>query len=181
MKTNNRFNLKLMLLCALQICSISLSARWVWYQPAPVVVYQEPTVADAIVGGAFGIGCGIAAIVHHQKEKKQYKEYIQTFRDMGYTTGQAKIYAKMAMNNPEGLRAVVRSIDQEKLVQTKVIARDAEIEKLHDQNLQVKQESHDQKLQEMSHEYKLKLLTYLVLLLTTIIIFGIGFLLYRKR
>lgn len=181
MNFNNRFNLKLILLCALQMCSLSMSARWVWYQPAPVVVYQEPSGAEVVAAGIVGLGCGIAAIVDHQKKKQQHKEYIQTFKDMGYTAGQAKIYAKMAMNNPEGLQAVVRSIDQEKLVQQKLMAREAEIQKLHAQNVQVKQESHEQKLQEMSHEYKLKLLTYLVLLLMTIIVFGVGFLLFRKK
>lgn len=185
MDINNRCRIKLFGLFVLQLCSMSLNAGWCWYQPAPIVVCRQPSAGEAIATGVVAVGAciglGIAAIVERRAKKRRFKEYIENFRDMGYTKEQARIYAQMAMENPEGLQAVVRSIDQEKLVQTQILAQHELMKKSHDQNLQDKKELHNQKLEQMSHEHKLRLLTYLVMLLTTIILLGGGFLLYRKR
>jgi LPXTG-motif cell wall-anchored protein len=43
------------------------------------------------------------------------------------------------------------------------------------------QQSHSQKMQEMSHEIQLKLMTYLVMMLSTVLLAGLGFVLYRRK
>jgi hypothetical protein len=158
----------------MQSISAPVQAYWTWYQPAPVVVYHEPSAGEAIVTGivALGacIGLGAVAIAESRAQKRQFKEYVNIFKNMGYSREQSRIYAQMAMKNPEGLTAVMHSIDQEKLVQTQAIVQH-----------RLMKESHSQKLQEMSHEHQLKLMTYLVMLLSAIILAGIGFALYRRR
>lgn len=157
----------LALLCSGDIFSV-------WYRQETAIVYREVSPAESIATGMVGLGAcvgmGIASIVKHKAKKRQFKEYQQAFKDMGYSREQAMIYAKMAMNNPEGLQAVVRSIDQEKLSLSKMAAEQKTVKM-----------SHEQKMQEMSHEYKLKLLTYLVMLLASIIAVGTIFLCYRSR
>ena len=166
-------HLKLYLLFFLQACSASIHSKWVWYQPAPVL-YREPSAGENLVTGVVTLGAcvgvGIAAIVERRAKKKKFKEYIYTFRNMGYSKEQAQIYAQMAMNNPEGLQAVVRSIDQANSIQSCATVQH-----------ELANQTHSNKLEEMSHEYKLKLLTYLVTLLSSILLVGVGFLFYRKR
>ena len=154
------------------LCSVDIYS--VWYRKETAVVYREISPTESLVTGIVGlgacIGMGIASVVQYKSNKRQLKEYQHVFRNMGYSKEQAMVYAKMAMSNPDGLQAVMRSIDQEKMVQSQILAQHANVKTFH-----------DQKLQEMSHEYKLKLLTYLVMLLTSIIAVGAGFLFYRKR
>lgn len=185
MVSSSRLSIQLVGLCIVQFFSAALHADWIWYRPVPVIVHREPSVgefvATSVVAAGACVGLGIAAIVEHRAQKRMFKEYIETFRDMGYSKHQAKIYAQLAMENPEGLQAVVRSIDQEKLLQAQIAAQHEMIKKSHHQKLQDTKELHQQKLQEMSHEYTLKLMTYLVILLTTIIVAGLGLLWYRRR
>ncbi|MBP9765233.1 hypothetical protein KBD08_02760 [Candidatus Babeliales bacterium] len=182
---DHTYRFKFILVCVLQVCSLSLHAGYFWYQPAPVVVYQQPSAAESIVTGVaalgVGIGCGVAAIVKHTAKKQKFKEYVETFRDMGYSKQQAKIYAQMALDNPEGLQAVLRSIDQKNLVQAQIVAQQEMMKSSHDQDLKVKKEAHDQKMIEFSHEYKLKMLMFLVVFLSLIIFLGGLFLFYNKR
>lgn len=169
--SNKKLKLSLLLL---SLVALPLQAKWLWYEPTPVIVYREPSAGEAIATGIVGLGAclglGVASIVKHKKQKQQLKEYVQTFQDMGYSAGQAKIYAKMAMQHPEGLKAVVDSIDQDKKLQTQILSQN-----------HVMQNSHSQKMQEMSHEAQLKLMTYLVMMLSLVILAGLGFMLYRRR
>lgn len=166
-------NKNLLLLLTLFI-ALPIQAKWFWYEPTPVIVYREPSVGEAIATGILGLGAcvglGIASIVKHEKNKKQLKEYVRTFQDMGYNLGQAKIYAKMAMEHPEGLKAVVDSIDKDKQTQSKMLLQNHTL-----------QQSHSQKMQEMSHATQLKLMTYLVMMLSMVILAGLGYALYRRK
>ncbi len=158
----------------LSLIALPMQAKWFWYEPRPVIVYHEPSAAEALATGILGIGTcvglGVASLVTHQKNKKQFKDFVHTFQDMGYSSGQSKIYAKMAMQHPEGLKAVVDSIDKDKKLQTQILS----------QNHMLKN-SHSQKMQEMSHEAQLKLMTYLVMMLSLVILAGLGFMLYRRK
>jgi hypothetical protein len=178
----NKFNKKnvILALIALFQGTIALEARWHWYQPAPVVVY-EPSAAEAVIGLGACLGLGIAGIVQHCQKKKKYREFVETFRDMGYTKERAKVYAQMAMNHPQGLEAVLKSIDQENAMKSEQIA-----EQKIEENKQVAQEKmqniqHQQKIEQMSHEHKLNLLTYIVMFLSGFIVLGLGFLLVRRK
>jgi hypothetical protein len=182
-----KFNIKHLFLTVLALFqgSVSLQARWFWYEPAParviIVEQHQSTKADAVVGLGACLGLGIAGIVKHCQKKKKFRDYVETFRDMGYSRERAKVYAQMAMNNPQGLEAVLKSIDQENAMKSEQIA-----EQKIEENKQLAQEKmqdvqHQQKMEQMSHEHKLNLLTYLVMFLSGFIVFGLGFLLFKRK
>ena len=135
-----------------------------------VVVDRTDSVSDAIVGLGFCLGYGISGIVKHCKNKKQYRKYIQTFRDMGYTKERAEIYAKMAMNHTGGLDAVIKSIDDE---QAMILNKTSE------QKMQEIQ--HKQTMEQMAYQQKLNLLTNLIIFLSGVLVIGIGFLFFRRK
>lgn len=175
MYKKSRFTVLAFLL--LQMSSVSMQAPWYWYEPAPVVVYREPSIGESAFALGAGLGLGISAVCKRQAEKKKFRKYIQTFRDMGYSREQSQIYAQMSIDNVGGLQAVMNSINQEKEMESRLIAQQ--------ESLAAQQElmkaSHGQKLEQMSHEHKLNMLTYLVMFLSTIILVGIGLLLYRRK
>lgn len=159
----------------LTFASVSAQARWFWYEPAPVVVYrQEVSPVEAIVGGVVGaaacVGLGIKALVNFKSKKRKLEEYKQAFIGMGYSADQAKIYAEMALANPKGLEAVMQSIDQKNQVLSENQSQKTLLS-----------ESHQQKMQEMSHEFQLKLMTYFATFLMMIATLGVAIFLYRRK
>ncbi len=172
MEFQNKILKKLFLLSLFAVSSVQ--ARWFWHEPAPVVVYREPSVGDAILTGVIGVGTclglGIASLVKHSKKKRELREYVHIFKDMGYSSAQAKIYANMAMEHPEGVKSVIDSINYDKKNQTEML-----------QQKNILKQTHTQKIQEMSHETTLKLMTYLVMMLSLVILAGLGFALYRRK
>ena len=179
----NRKNIFLAMIALFQ-GSIALQARWYWYEPAPVVVVEhryEPSPAAAVVGLGACIGLGIAGIVNHCQKKKKFRDFVETFRDMGYSRERAKVYAQMAMNNPEGLEAVLKSIDQENAMKSQQLS-DKRMQEEKQASVEKMQEvAHQQKMQEMSHEHTLNLLTYAILFLSGFVVFGLGLLLFRRK
>lgn len=172
-------------LIALFQATAVVQARWYWYEPAPtpviIVEKREPAVAEAVVGLGACLGLGIAGIVKHCQKKKKFRDYVETFKDMGYSRERAKIYAQMAMNNPQGLEAVLKSIDQENSIKFKQISEQNMQEEKQHASEKMQEVKHQQKMQEMSHEHKLNLLTYVVLFLSGFIVFGLGLLLFRRK
>lgn len=162
--------------------TINLQARW--YNSTSVVVVEhryEPSPADAVAGFGVCMGLGIAGIVEHCKKKKKHREFIETFRDMGYSKERAKVYAQMAMNNPGGLEAVIKSIDQENAMKSQQLADQRILEEKQIAQKEMQEVQHQQTIEQMSHQHKLNLLTYIALFLSGFVILGLGFLLFRKR
>ncbi len=165
---------------------VMLQARYYVHRvpvvPAPVIIVEkrEPA-ADAVVGLGACFGLGIAGIVKHCQKKKKFRDYMETFRDMGYSRERAKVYAQMAMNHPQGLEAVLKSIDQENAVKSQQIAEQKMQEKKQTAQEKMQEIQHEQKMEQMSHAHKLNLLTYVVIFLSGFIVFGLGFLLFRRK
>lgn len=184
----NKFTMKHLFLTVLALFqgSMALQARFWGHRPAPAQViivekHQPAVAADAVVGLGACVGLGIAGIVQHCQKKKKFRDYVETFRDMGYTRERAKVYAQMAMNHPQGLEAVLQSIDQENAMKSEQIAEQKMQEEKQLAQEKMQDIQHQQKMEQMSHEHKLNLLTYLVMFLSGFIVFGVCFLLFRRK
>ncbi|MBI2344737.1 hypothetical protein HYV10_01540 [Candidatus Dependentiae bacterium] len=175
----NKKNIFLILIALLQ-GSVALQARCYTYQPISVLVVEPSPVTSSVEVGAC-LGLGIASIVNHCKKKKKFRDYVETFRDMGYSKERSKVYAQMAMNNPEGLEAVLRSIDQENAMKSQQLANQKMQDEKQIANTKMQEFKHQQKMEQISHEHKLNLLTYIALFLSGFIIFGLGLLIFRRK
>jgi len=138
-------------------------------------------IADVAVNLGTSVGLGVAAIVKHRKKKKTFREYVETFRDMGYTKERAKIYAQMAINNPNGLEAVIQSIDQENAMKSQQLANEKMQQDKQALEEKMQETQHHQKMEQIAHEHKLNLFTYIALFLSGFAMFGLGLLLFRRR
>lgn len=148
---------------------------WVWHQPAPVVVHHTPVVVDPVTVGvcAAGVGlfAGISGWMRGKAENRKFDQYKQMFKDLGYDSAQARVYAKLAMDNPGGFEAVVANIEKDKRLKYE---RETE-KQLRHQDAKAHKEltamKHHQKLQQMSYEKQSQKNAYEQMILVLLMIF----------
>jgi hypothetical protein len=172
-----------------QILVTPVQAFWVWHQPAPVVVHhrpiivhQAPVVVDPVAVGicAAGVGlfAGISGWMRGKAENRKFDQYKQMFKDLGYDNAQARVYAKLAMNNPGGFEAVVANIERDKRLkyeretEKQLRHQDAKAQK------ELSQIKHHQKIEQMTYEKQSQKNTYeqtILVLLMMFLLLGIIF------
>lgn len=140
-----------------------------YYREVPaVIVHREPvyvhhyvdsSAAEAVgcaVGlAAVGLGCGLAAIIGNNSVKKQMRQHVEMFEDLGYDHAQARVYAKMAMETDGGFEEVVRNIEREKEMSRKLDAQRQQQQREIDGTVQLEQLKHQQGLEKMTYEHQL--------------------------
>ena len=167
----------------------------IFYRPAPtVVVYHEPIVyhrepslgefAAGVVGACAGVG--LMSYFERRAYEKKQNQYREMFQDLGYDRAQAKVYAKMAIDNPGGFQAVVNSIQREKDTMRRINAEQDLMQRKIDAEQTLEQLKHQQKLEKITHEHQLNSFSnnntlLLLALLSLIIISFFGGAWYHRR
>jgi hypothetical protein len=93
------------------------------YTPAPVVPYHKTTSDREIAGwgilvGGIGLCVSLYVVIsewlNNKTEKKNIRLYTEMFKNLGYNDAQANAYAKIAVINSGGFKAVLDFIEREK-------------------------------------------------------------------
>ena len=158
------------------------------YHHAPVVYHRhEPSLGEVAAGfvGACA-GFGLVSYFENRAQERKFNKFCDMFQDLGYDRAQSKVYAKMAMDNPGGFHAVVKTIEREKESIRQINAQHDLLQAQIDAQAKLEELKHHQSLEKLTHEHTLnsymnKNTLLMIGLFGLVLLSFFGGMLYNKR
>ncbi len=194
---NNIKKQTILAIIALTSITAQVAPYSVFYRPEPAVVvyhqapiiyhHHEPSLGEMAAGfvGACA-GFGLVSYFENRAQEKKFNKYCDMFQDLGYDRAQSKVYAKMAMDNPGGFQAVVKSIEREKESIRHINAQHDLLQAQINAQTKLEELKHQQKLEKITHEHQLnsylnKNTLLMIALCGLILLSFFGGMFYNKR